>query len=675
MAEGVETGGMKALQYLLPTALLVALLLALAPLPSHGARLPQSDELSVVDWYWGRPGAMVDAGPSDEGMPLTVVVVNTRKETVFGVAAELRTRGPFRPHGGGEVAVAYSAGPARSGDAVPLTFELDVSPDASPGRYRLEVYVRYNYVDGKGELNSATLFDSIEVELKDSPGRPELLDVSWAAGSPPEPGSLGRLTVVLGFRERLPIARLSAELRLPEDLRGSDGSDSVISVAGPGTGSVFTTAFDVVPLRDAPSLVSAELRVEYVLEWGTERSFVYRVEVPLRGRPGLELRLEPTTLVAGAANALRLQVGNSGTEALRNLVLTFSTQPGSTLTLLRGSRVELREVNAGELVLLEGAIEVYASPNAPEGPVTLTVRAEFFDGYGTRRVETRELGLLVTRPVRQGFELETSDRTLVVGKGGEVGFTLRNVSGGEVSDVEVVVTATAPLTLLGPSVFRADSVGADGSFSFSTEVIASPTASEGVYRLMVTVTYKDRYGRLLSESREVGVLVRGLISLKVFNLDVVTEDPGSRLISVTGDVLNEGLSPSRTVWVELRGPDVVSSIPSYLGDVQPGEQKSFSVEGRLRADSGRVFLVFTYSDRFGETLERSVPLDVRIEGQVTRFETVPTATPTRTNQGPDSLSFVVGVSGWIAFFAVVASLAFRRRAGRRGGGGENADQV
>ncbi|MFZ8858504.1 MAG: hypothetical protein ACO2O1_09770 [Candidatus Caldarchaeales archaeon] len=142
--------GVRGLRYLLLTALLVALLFSSASIPSYGARLPQSDSLSIVDWYWGRPGTKVDAGPGDERMPLTVVLVNTRKEVVFGVAAELRTSGPFRPHGGGG-AVAYSAGPARSGDAVFLTFELDVSPDASPGSYGLEVYVRYNYVDSKGD--------------------------------------------------------------------------------------------------------------------------------------------------------------------------------------------------------------------------------------------------------------------------------------------------------------------------------------------------------------------------------------------------------------------------------------------------------------------------------------------------------------------------------------------
>jgi hypothetical protein len=57
--------GVRGLRYLLLTALLVALLISSASLPSYGARLPQSDSLSIVDWYWGRPGTKADAGPGD----------------------------------------------------------------------------------------------------------------------------------------------------------------------------------------------------------------------------------------------------------------------------------------------------------------------------------------------------------------------------------------------------------------------------------------------------------------------------------------------------------------------------------------------------------------------------------------------------------------------------------
>ncbi|MEM0375062.1 MAG: hypothetical protein QXP43_01980 [Nitrososphaerota archaeon] len=659
---------------LLVPVLVLALTIAALSIPSHAARLPQSDSLSVVDWYWGSPGVKVDAGPGDERMPLTVVLINTRKEAVFGVAAELRLSGPFRSSDGSATPVAYSPAPARSGDAVYLTFELDVSPDASPGTYDLEVLVRYNYVDKNGDVASSTFTEPIELELKANPGMPELLDVDWASGVPPEYGSLGRLTVSLAFRERLPINRLSAELELPDGLRGPDGGAVVTSVAGPAAGTVYALGFDLVPQRDAPTRAKATLRVEYVLEWGTKRRFDYPIEIPLRGRPGIEVRVEPRTLIAGTVNPLRLEVGNAGTEALRGVTLSISTAPGSPLTLLKGSRVELQSIGVGELVVLEGLVEVYASPGATEGPVTLTLRAEYFDSSGTRRVEVLDVGLALTRPVRNGFELDLGGNALTLGREGELSFRLRNVSGGEVSDVEVVVSAAPPLTLLSSGIFRADAVPADGVLEFKARVIPSPTASEGVYRVAVTVTYKDRYGRVLTESREVGVLVKGLVSLKVFNLDVLTEDPASRLFSVTGDLLNEGLTTSRTVWVELRGDDVASSTPSYLGDVQPGEQKSFSVEGRLRGDSGRVLLVFTYRDRFGEVSEYSVPVSVKIEGSAARFET--TQTTTVTARTSSELSYAFGIAGWAAFIISLAYLLLvARRRGGHGRGPETADQA
>jgi hypothetical protein len=132
------------------------------------------------------------------------------------------------------------------------------------------------------------------------------------------------------------------------------------------------------------------------------------------------------------------------------------------------------------------------------------------------------------------------------------------------------------------------------------------------------------------------------------------------------------------VWVELSGPDVVSSTLSYLGDVQPGEQKSFSVEGKLRGESGQVFLVFTYRDRFGDVQVHSVAINVKIEGQVTRLETARTTTPTGIAQSSFSTSSIIGIAVWIASFVAlfaVTYLVLRRRAGRRGRGGENADQA
>jgi hypothetical protein len=118
---------------------------------------------------------------------------------------------------------------------------------------------------------------------------------------------------------------------------------------------------------------------------------------------------------------------------------------------------------------------------------------------------------------------------------------------------------------------------------------------------------------------------------------------------------------------------VISSTPSYLGDVQPGEQKSFSVEGKLRSDSGQVFLVLTYRDRFGDVQVHSVPLDVRIEGQVTRLETARTTTQTNVAQSSFSVSTIAGIAAIV--IALFGYLALRRRSGRRGGEGERADQV
>ncbi|MEN3048627.1 MAG: hypothetical protein ABDH63_07645, partial [Candidatus Caldarchaeales archaeon] len=139
-------------------ALVLALLFSLSPFPGWTAvaeRLPPANEVSVLDAYWGKPGAKVEAGPGDRSMPLTVAVINARKEALVSLVGELLLdRAPLSPSDGGSGAFAYSSVPLRSGEITYLTFELDVDPRAVPGDYELYVWLSYQYVNARGEFET-----------------------------------------------------------------------------------------------------------------------------------------------------------------------------------------------------------------------------------------------------------------------------------------------------------------------------------------------------------------------------------------------------------------------------------------------------------------------------------------------------------------------------------------
>ncbi|MEN3047978.1 MAG: hypothetical protein ABDH63_04270, partial [Candidatus Caldarchaeales archaeon] len=356
------------------SAVLVALVLAILFSPSTllvrtaaAERLPPANEVSVLDAYWGRPGARVEAGPGDRSMPLTVAVINARREALVSLVGELLLdRSPFSPSDGGSGAFAYNSLTVRSGEITHITFELDVDPRAAPGDYELYVQLGYQYVNARGEFETGRSLERVKVRLVGEPGKPELVDASWSGGLPPETGAAGRLVVSLRLPELTAISDAVGELRLPEGLETPAGSKVAKSAVGRLTGTLITLAFDLVSRTSAKS-ARVELSLSYSLEWGTKRTYIYALEVSLRGSVRLSFEVLPKEVVAGTRNVLTVRVANSGTEDVSQLLLTVASQPGSPLVVLTPSTVWLDAVKPGEVVEVRDAFEVYVSPGASPG--------------------------------------------------------------------------------------------------------------------------------------------------------------------------------------------------------------------------------------------------------------------------------------------------------------------
>ncbi|MCS6788567.1 MAG: hypothetical protein NZ733_04665, partial [Aigarchaeota archaeon] len=303
----------------------------LLTVPSLANLPPPTDSVSVIDAFWGRPGLKVDAGPGDRSIPLTLVIANTKKDTLLFLFGELLLeRVPIKSADGGSRISAYNPAPLRQGEIAYLTFEVNVDPDARPGRYTFNVLLSYQRLNQRGEVESESKFDYVEVYLTEAPGRPELIEFSWSGGQPPELGSVGRLVVSMRLPEPLPIADVVGELRLPASLETPAGSRVAKSVLGRVTGTLITFTFELVS-RAAAQSSQVTLSLTYSLEWGTRRSYVYSFEVDLRGSVRLAFEVVPRELVAGSTNQLKLRVINYGTETVYQLLLTISSQPGSQL--------------------------------------------------------------------------------------------------------------------------------------------------------------------------------------------------------------------------------------------------------------------------------------------------------------------------------------------------------
>ncbi|MDW8043526.1 MAG: hypothetical protein RMJ30_04715 [Nitrososphaerota archaeon] len=653
-----------------PVALVLALLFSpstLLSLTAVAERLPPSNEVSVLDAYWGRPGAKVDAGPGDRSMPLTVAVINARRETLISLVGELvLDRSPLRPSGGESGAFAYSSVPVRAGEITYLTFELDVDKRAAPGDYELYVWLGYQYVDARGEFATGRSLERVRVRLIDEPGKPELVDASWSGGLPPEAGAAGRLVVSLRLPEPMAISDVVGELRLPGGLETPAGSRVAKSAVGRLTGTLITLTFDLVSKTSAKS-ARVELSLSYSFEWGTKRTYVYAFDVQLRGTVRLSFEVLPRELVAGTRNVLKVRVANDGTEEVSQLLLTFAAQPGSPIVVLRPSAVWIDAVKLGEVVEVRDALEVYVSPGASPGAYALTLTAEYYDRTGVKRVRTESVGLVVARPEELVFQVSVASSDLRIGTTGDLRLVLRNVSEEPVGNVVVSLASSPPLAVMGGSDRqRVGSLKPGEAATLAFRIAASPTAQEGVYRVALTISYDDSRGRRLSESREIGLLVKGVVRLRVLNVESIPGLGEGDSVVVAGELLNEGNVGVRNVWVEAAGRDVTGSSSVFMGDVAPGEKKSFSVDLQLRGGfrAGQIAIRVVYEDRFGdrEVLEQLV--EVKVPMPAAAVQTATTPAPVRSEQPSGQTLLAIAALA----LSVLISIAVARRLRRRGGG-------
>ena len=118
-----------------------------------------------------------------------------------------------------------------------------------------------------------------------------------------------------------------------------------------------------------------------------------------------------------------------------------------------------------------------------------------------------------------------------------VTLTLKNIGEADASDVNVMVNIPSPLTVRGEdNIWFFSKIGVNESLNINMEIYASKMAVGGAYPLSITVTYKDAYGNLRTDSKIVGLAVENptikpLIKLKINPEEIVAGE--KNLVNVT----------------------------------------------------------------------------------------------------------------------------------------------
>ncbi len=413
-----------------------------------------------------------------------------------------------------------------------------------------------------------------------------IIETVWGSPAAPleaSPGDVNtQLTVRLQCTWKRDIIDIQARLLLPEGFTdSSSGSDESWAFKGPTQlGSIFELQFTLnIASTAALGEYSMALRIrcrDITLRQYTEN---YKVTVFLGGKVDVEFTAVPEALTPGRVNQLQITVKNNGKGQASNLSVSI-TAPGQ-VSLLSPQTVELGALPSGSSANVTSRI--YVPPSMQSSPLSLTFTVSYKDAYGNLRTSSQMVGLYVEAVTEVSFiDVWIEPVEVVSGEVNDLMLFIKNNGTKAVENVEISVSFPASnVVLLSSSVRRVDELKAGVVTPMNLQVYV-PSTMYTTVQASVAILYTDFYGVTGQEVRNVGLLARGVVDMKLVDFTVipVEVEPG-KLFSVTSTMTNLGTitayAVSATPVIEDVPFEMFGAETVFIGDVQVNIPTTFTV--------------------------------------------------------------------------------------------------
>lgn len=611
-----------------------------------------TDDVFLVESYWGSKGEKTVVGPGDKYVELTVVLSSGYDgETLTGIVGRLelpegmRSTDPRDPR----VATSFYRLRVMPGETFEMTFILDLSGLNAIGTYTGRLHLTYTV------LGDVRVTKTVNVPIVVT-GRPNL-KVSLE-GNEVQSGIESVLPVTVANVGSSPASDVTVELRT--DGRGQlffvENSKFRIGTMLPGQSMTFLVrAFAPPASSDLASI--ATLRLTYVDPAGREKVVEEVVGIKIKRVPlsdvDLRIWIEGDVMRAGGSGTVQLHVQNVGRATAEDVTIRFEPNNFGVAPIGESASIYLPRLEPMSEMTFELRFET--SKSVLPGTYLLPITVSYRDLLGNQASNRYAVSLLVgeSEPRSPGIILFTTS-SITAGSPQKLVMNVRNRSGDEVRDLNVKVSPSPGLELLGRNDYFIERLGIDEEVRLSLEVYAPPSSSGKAASLKIDLQYvKAGTDEIVSESTSLGILVRGLVKLTIH--DVGVRKFGDSVV-LYGNLINEGNSPALFTTVgflpETQG---VVARSTYIGEVSPNTLIPFNVElSGLKEGSGTLVgkLTIYYRDDLRE--EHIVVSDVSTE------YVIESGSP----EGGQSVNYwqVSTIAIAIAAIAIVSTLTLRRRA-------------
>lgn len=231
--------------------------------------------------------------------------------------------------------------------------------------------------------------------------------------------------------------------------------------------------------------------------------------------------------------------------------------------------------------------------------------------------------------------------------------------------VQVGLTAQQYLVIMGNTSWIINNVKPNDTISITAEIFAPEALIGQTMQVGLAISYSDNYGNTYTENYALGFVIRGKISLRIYEILISPNMPrAGEKISISGTILNVGNIKAMFTNISLIPNPILSlsyESSSYIGDIDPNSPVPFTITAYIKPNIANGTYIIDLLIKFMDDLykEQNITLSVSIRivnSQQTQEENQSSGANTLLGRGEIALIGTV-----ISIVAVGAIMYFRRR--------------
>ncbi len=552
---------------------------------------------------------------SGEQTPVVLSLENAGSSAINNMVVTLIDQSPITVAGGDG---RYNIGSLAPGTVISINTTLYLSPSVSSQVVSLPISVSYRDASGVavGETRTVSFF------AVSARGIFVLLNAGW--GDPANPVEVGpgdtsaKLSLTLQYFGSTTVTSLHGILALPSSFTDQKGVQSGLAYATnivPSSVFVLSFSLDVAP--DARvSAYAIPLRLDWNDSLSIGRSANMIASIPLNGRVDIAISAPNSGLSPGKVNTVNLDVTNKGTGPASQLQFSATLLGGSILSQVG----KIQFVAADSAVMT--SVDIFVPQSSAGQPLSLSLGMSFYDSYGNPRIVATSVGLFVQSSAisLSPLTIGVAPRALLAGQLNNMTIEVVNTGSQALNNLSVSFSSSSTgLTWISPTLLQLTLLTPGQNVSAPASVYVNAAAPDSS-TLQLNIKYFDTNNNLNQETRNFGLLTKGVVDLLLQDASTIPQQPSvGQIFSITGTITNIGTTAANGLEVTPQlgeGFTIFGSQSVFVGDVAVNTPTTFTVTLSASAPVGpgsyMIPLRLTYLDNLRETISSVVTVPVSI---------------------------------------------------------------